>query len=110
VLDASLPVAVVSAPAGVARVRVGDEVLVEGSASGASFASYVLEIGSGDFPPGWTLVDRGSVAVPSGRLGSLTTALRAPGRYVLKLTVSAESGKSAVAYARLDLVDEGECR
>jgi len=109
-LDSALPAAVLTAPAGVARVRAGDDLTIEGSAAGPGFLSYLLEVGPGDFPVSWTLVDRGALSVTAGRLGSFTTALLSPGRYTLRLSVTGAAGKVAVATARVDLFEEGECR
>ena len=109
-LDGSLPVAILTAPAGVVRARVGDELAILGSAGGAGFQSYVLEAGAGDFPASWTVVDRGVLPVATGTLGSFTTALLPPGRYTLRLSVTGAAGKVAASTARIDLFEEGECR
>jgi len=90
--------------------KVGDELTIEGSAGGAGFQSYVLEAGKGDFPSSWTIVDRGILPVSDGRLGSFTTALLSPGRYTLRLSVTAGAGKVASSTARIELLEEGECR
>ena len=110
VLDAALPVAVLASPAGIARARAGEELLVEGSATGPGFESYLLEFGAGDFPSAWKVVDRGALPVVSGRLGTFTTALLATGRYALRLSVTGAAGKVAVATSWIDLEDGEECR
>ncbi len=109
-LDASLPAASLGWPAGSVRARAGDELTIEGSAEGAGFQSYVLEAGPGDFPAEWTVVDRGALPVSSGTLGTWTTALLAPGRYTLRLSVTGTPGKVSTATARVDLFDVEECR
>ena len=109
-LDSRLPTAFLSSPAGVVRAAVGSDLEVEGSAAGPGFESYVLEQGPGDFPSAWTVVDRGSLPVSAGRLGTWTTALLPSGRYTLRLTVTGPAGTTAVAKARVELVDEGACR
>jgi hypothetical protein len=109
-LDASLPAAELGWPAGSVRARAGDELTIEGSAEGAGFQAYVLEAGPGDFPAEWQVVDRGALPVSAGTLGTWTTALLAPGRYTLRLSVTGASGKVATATARVDLFDDGECR
>jgi hypothetical protein len=109
-LDGSLPVAGLTAPAGVVRARAGDELPVEGSAGGPGFQSYLLEAGAGDFPASWIAVDRGVLPVAAGRLGSFTTALLPPGRYTLRLSVTGAAGRVAVSTARIELFEDGECR
>ncbi len=109
-LDGSLPVSVLTAPAGGVRARVGDEVAILGSAGGPGFQTYVLEAGPGDFPSTWTVVDRGVLPVATGTLGSFTTALLPPGRTTLRLSVTGTAGKVAATTARIELFEEGECR
>ncbi len=109
-LDSSLPVSVLTAPAGGVRARVGDEVAILGSAGGTGFQTYVLEAGAGDFPASWAVVDRGVLPVANGTLGSFTTALLEPGRYTLRLSVTGTAGKVAATTTRIELFEEGECR
>jgi hypothetical protein len=109
-LDGSLPVAVLTEPAGVVLARVGDELAILGSAGGTGFQSYVLEAGAGNFPVAWTVVDRGVLPVANGTVGSFTTALLAPGRYTLRLSVTGSAGRIAATTARIELFEEGECR
>jgi hypothetical protein len=109
-LDASLPSAGLSWPAGNVRARAGDELTIEGRAEGAGFQAYVLEAGPGDFPTEWTVVDRGALPVSAGVLGTWTTALLAPGRHTLRLSVTGASGRVATSTARVDLLEDGECR
>ena len=109
-LDGSLPVAILTQSAGFVRVKAGDELAIEGSAGGPGFQSYLLEAGQGNFPAAWTVVDRGTLPVVAGRLGSFTTALLPPGRYTLRLSVTGAAGKVAATMVRVELFEEGECR
>jgi hypothetical protein len=109
-LDASLPTAVLTSPSGLVGAKVGDELTITGSAGGAGFQFYVLEAGEGDFPSSWMIVDRGILPVANGRLGTFTTPFLSPGRYTLRLSVTGGAGKVASSTARIELVEEGECR
>ena len=109
-LDSALPVALLTSPMGSVRARAGDELAIDGSAGGTGFQSYLLEAGPGDFPASWTVVDRGTVPVASGRIGTFTTALLAAGRYTVRLSVTGTAGKVATATARVELFEDGTCR
>ncbi len=109
-LDSALPVALLTSPTGLVRVRAGDELPIDGSAGGTGFQSYLLEAGAGDFPASWTVVDRGTLPVAAGRLGTFTTALLEAGRYTVRLSVMGTAGKVATAMSRVELFDDGACR
>lgn len=77
------PVASVTAPFNCAKVS--GTVNVVGSAGGAGFASYVVEVGQGAQPASFTLVGSGTAPVAAGTLATLDTTKLADGLYTIRV-------------------------
>jgi uncharacterized repeat protein (TIGR01451 family) len=96
VIDNTPPVAAITAPAGGAMVKAGDD--ITGSASDANLLEFKLEVAPGSLASAarWSLLASGTSAVSDGVLGKWT-ALPADGVQTLKLTVTDKAGNSSVA-------------
>ncbi len=92
-LDRTIPIADIATPG--EGNEVSAPITVGGTAAGTGFTGYLLQYGSGEFPPTLTTSDQGSVAVTAGTLGLWSAVLTEP-VYTVRLTVNASGGKSAV--------------
>jgi 1A family penicillin-binding protein len=81
-------IATVTSPSASDRLTVGQTLQIAGSAYIDDFASYTLDVGSGDNPTDWKpITDQRTQAVDRALLGVWNTAGLAPGRYRLRLRV-----------------------
>jgi len=81
-------IAVITSPAPADRLVVGQTLQIVGSAYIDDFASYTLDVGSGDNPSAWQpIADQRNQAVDRALLGVWNTTGLAPGRYRLRLRV-----------------------
>jgi 1A family penicillin-binding protein len=79
-------IAQITAPGTADRLTVGQTLQIAGSAYIDDFASYTLDVGTGDNPTDWKpITDQRTQAVDRALLGVWNTAGLAPGRYRLRL-------------------------
>jgi len=91
-IDTTGPLVRIDAPA--AGATVSGSVQVSGAVADDHFASYVLEVGEGAAPTGFSAI-ASSAAPLTGVLGTFDTTGRAPGPYVLRLRAQDTAGNSS---------------
>jgi subtilisin family serine protease len=67
--------------------------VVNGTAAGPAFQSYLLEFGEGTLPSSFTTIAASSTPVPSGALGPWNVGVIADGEYTLRLTAFTTDGR-----------------
>ncbi len=92
--DATLPVALITAPAGGSEVT--GVIPVVGTATDANFLRYELSLAASTDTT-FTTIGQGAAPVSSGVLGSLDPTLLLNGAYTLRLTVYDAGGNTTVA-------------
>jgi subtilisin family serine protease len=86
-----LDVAIASPAPGITAT--GDQLAVDGTAAGATFASYRLEYGSGTFPTAWTTIAGPSTSpVQDGALGVWDIDVVEDGSYTLRVVATNAAG------------------
>ena len=88
--QATPPSVLISGPSG--TVSTPGAIIVTGSAAGAGFASYRLEVGPGSTPASFALLAESTTPVSEGTLGNWDASSLLDGIYTLRLAVTTTDG------------------